>query len=354
MNTLIKRNIALVCALGALTACSQGAPPSEHANAPSNGASGKALASSGKPAAAPTISGNVCDLKLLTASDLVGVLDKPVTGTKPLKGDAQTCFFTTGDDPGAPQLSVGLRAGLGRTSIASFTSGHMDQYSKWELLAGVGDGAVWLPQLHEVQAQQDDVLCDIEPDGLSVTLGNAAAQERLGALCNTIFTRLHLPQSATAANIHTVPGGNVIHAACEKDIASADVAGILTAPVVKQGNTLNPQSCSYHAAAGATVTITLANGDDGKFAWDTSSNPANGQMDSLAGVGERALQGRAGTIVVARKGDLVCSVDVTGTDNSNGSKVITSDRGTALADKLGALCNKVFAAIPATKPSPRG
>lgn len=344
MNTPIKRNIALACALGALAACSQGAPTSENGNAPSNSASGTALASSGEPAAAPTISGNVCDLKLLTAADLVGVLDKPVTGTKPLKGDAQTCFFTTGDDPGAPQLSVGLRGGLGRATIASFTSGHMDQYNKWEPLAGVGDGAVWVPLLHEVQAQQDDVLCDIEPDGLSVTLGNGAAQEKLGALCNTIFTRLHLPQSATAANAHPVSGGNIIQTACEKDIAPADVAGILTASVVKQGSTLNPQSCSYHAAAGATVTITLANGDDGKSAWDTSSNPANGRMDSLAGVGEHALQGRAGTLVVARKGDLVCSVDVTGTDNTNGIQVITADRGTALADKLGALCNKVFAA----------
>ena len=342
MNLLIKRSAALASALSALAACSQGA--STTGNASSNSAPGTAPASSGEPAAAPRISGNVCDLKLLTAADLVGVLDKPVTATKPLAGDAQTCIFTTGAEPGAPQLSVGLRGGLGRATITSYTSGHMDAYSKWEPLAGVGDGAVWVPQLHEVMAQQDDVLCDVRPDGLSVALGNAAAAQKLGALCSTIFARLHLPQAATTASVHPVSGGNIIETACEKDVTPADVAGILTAPVVKRENNLNPQSCAYHAAAGATVTITLASGDDGKSAWDIASNPANnGRMDPLAGVGDSALQGREGTLVVARKGDLFCSVDITGTDNADGMQVITKDRGSALAGKLGALCDKVFA-----------
>jgi hypothetical protein len=342
MNLLIKRSAALASALCALAACSQGA--STTGNASSNSAPGTAPAASGEPAAAPKISGNVCDLKFLAAADIAGVLDKPVSSTKPLAGDAQTCIFTTGAEPGAPQLSVGLRAGLGRASIAAYTSGHMDAYSKWESLAGVGDGAVWVPQLHEVVAQQDDVLCDIQPDGLNVALGSSAAQQKLGALCNTIFARLHLPQSATAESIHPVSSGNIIETACEKDVTPADVGGILTAPVVKQESTINPQSCGYHAVAGATVTISLANGDEGKFAWDIASNPANGRMDPLGGVGDNALQARQGTLVVARKGSLVCSVDVTGTDNANGIQVITRDRGSALANKLGALCNKVFAA----------
>jgi hypothetical protein len=339
MNTLAINKLVFGCALGALAACSQGAGTSGGSTA-SNAGGGP----SGESATTTKISGSVCDLNLLTAADLVGVLDKPVTGTKPLAGDAQTCIFITGAEPGAPQLSVGLRGGMGRVSIASYTSGHMDAYSKWEPLAGVGDGAVWIPQLHEVQAQQDDVLCDIQPDGLSVVLGNAAAQQKLGALCSMIFARLHLPQSATAASVPSVSGGNIVQTACEKDVAAADVAGILTAPLVKQGSTINPQSCAYHAAAGATVTITLANGDEGKFAWDIANNPANGRMDSLGGIGDSALQARGGTLVVARKGGMICTVDVTGTDNANGMQVITKDRGTALADKLGALCNKVFAA----------
>ena len=290
MNMPARHMLVRGCALGflgVLAACSQGAG-TPGGSATSNGAGG----SSGEPAAAPKVSGNACDMKLLTASDLAGVLDKPVTGSKALAGDTQTCIFTTGLEPGAPQLSVGLRAGMGRASIASYTSGHMDAYSKWEPLSGVGDGAVWISQLHEVQAQQDDVLCDIQPDGLSVVLGNAAAQQKLGALCNTIFARLRLPQSAIEESGKLVSGGNVVQAACDKDVAPADIAGIITAPVVKQGSTINPQSCAYHAAAGATVTITLANGDDGKFVWNGANDPANGRMGPLDGVGDSALQAR--------------------------------------------------------------
>ena len=113
---------------------------------------------------------------------------------------------------------------------------------------------------------------------------------------------------------------------------------------VRQGSKVDPQWCGYHAAAGATVTISLASGDEGKFAWDFAANPSNGRMDQLVGVGDSALQGRGGTVIVARKGDLVCSVDLTGTDNADGMTAITPDRGETLANKLGALCAKIFAA----------
>jgi hypothetical protein len=91
------------------------------------------------------------------------------------------------------------------------------------------------------------------------------------------------------------------------------------------------------------VTISLAAGDEGKFAWDVAANPANGRMDAFAGAGDSALQGHGGTVVVARNGPLVCSVDVTGTDNANGMKAVTPARGEELARKLAALCSKVFA-----------
>lgn len=322
-------SIVIASASSLLPACSQYPP----------GATPAAAAS--KPSGAARISGNVCDLKLLSAADVAGVLDQAVTGTKPLTGDAQTCVFSAGTGPGAPHVSIGLRPGLGRATIASFTSGHMNEYSKWQALAGIGDEAVWLPELHEVQAQQADVLCNVKPDIASTAAGHAPAQEKLGALCNTIFARLKLPHVSVAGSSGSQ--GNILEDACEKDTGPADVAGILLAQVVRQSSKLNPQSCSYHAAAGATVTISLANADEGKFAWEYASNPANGRMSQLAGIGDSALQGRGGTQVVARKQDLVCSVDITGTDNADGMTVITPDRGEALAKKLGALCAKVFA-----------
>ncbi len=161
---------ALVCALAACSHSTGDAPT--------------------KPAA--TTQGNVCDRHLLGVADVNGILDAPVTGSKPLPGDAQTCLFITAmDDQGGPNLNVGLRPGLGIATLATFTSGHMNQYATWKPLAGVGDEAVWLPDLHEIQARKGDVLCDVGVlMGISKTLheaGEAAQQKALGALCNKIF-----------------------------------------------------------------------------------------------------------------------------------------------------------------------
>jgi hypothetical protein len=43
-------------------------------------------------AAAP---GNACGRKLLSVSDVGGILQEPITGTAPLEGDPQTCYFVT-------------------------------------------------------------------------------------------------------------------------------------------------------------------------------------------------------------------------------------------------------------------
>jgi hypothetical protein len=333
----------LVGALCLIAACSK-SPSSTGNNATSNSAHAVT------PAAATIPPGTVCDSKLLGADDLGGIFDEPITGTKPLQGDAQTCYFTTARDN---KLRVTLRPGSGIAVIGSFTSGHMDQFAKWQPLAGVGEEAIWKPDLTEVSARNGDVLCEIAPEAGSLFLAKAlkngdemAKQRKFGGLCNTIFARLQLPG---AAAMQTTPigksnGGNVVETACEKNITPADVADIISAPVTKLSG-FGPQSCSYHASAGATVTISLSSGDDGKFAWNTMSNPANtGALSPLAGIGDTALHARGGTLVIARKGDLVCSVDITGTDNADGMQVITKARGEELAKKLGALCGKVFAA----------
>ncbi len=291
---------------------------------------------------------HVCDNGLLTATDFVGILDEPVTGTKPLKGDTQTCYFITAtNDQGGAEVMVSLRGGLGRATIASFTSGHMNEYAQWKPLSGVGEEAIWVPMLHEVQAQQANVLCDVESTQPGKTLrdaGEAAQQQRLGGLCNKVFDALKLPSSGARQQIRSMAGGNIVESACEKDIGPADVADLITASVIKRPG-LAPASCAYHAQAGATVSISLSRGDDGKSMWDLMSNPANvGTTSPLAGLGDAALLSHSGTAVLARKGDLVCSVDITGTDNADGMQVITKARGEELARKLGAVCAKVFAA----------
>ncbi len=174
------RWLAIPVLLCALAACSHGA-----ADAQTSAATKSAAAQ-----------GNVCDRKLLTPADIAGILSAPVIGTKPLQGDPQTCYFVTGkNDYGGGKLRVTLRPGLGVVTIATFTSGKMDAYAKWAPLAGVGDGAVWKPDLHEVSAQKNNVLCEVAPSPMSMSnafahAGEAAQQQRLGALCNKIFANL--------------------------------------------------------------------------------------------------------------------------------------------------------------------
>lgn len=143
--------------------------------------------------------------------------------------------------------------------------------------------------------------------------------------------------------------GNAHLDTCEV-ISAADVAGIIIAPVTgKAGPDLmregasDPAVCVYRAQSGANLTITLGLGGEAEGAWMLATT-YNGTKTPLAGVGEQALYSPEGTVLIARKGDLSCRVDVVGYDNSDAMDSITKDRGARLAGKLGALCNKVFSA----------
>ncbi len=120
------------------------------------------------------------------------------------------------------------------------------------------------------------------------------------------------------------------------------MAGIITAPVTRSSGA-DPASCVYRARSGADITISAARGDAAKGAWSLAKT-YSGTLVPLAGVGDEALWAHEGTILIARKGDLSCRVDVLGYDNADAMDDITKARGEALARKLGALCTKVFAA----------
>lgn len=309
-------------------------------------AAGAAASPASAPSASTPIHGSVCEQNLLSVSDAAGILGIPITGTRPLRNDAQTCYFATAQHKeSGSDLKVSLRPGIGRATIGTYTSGRMNEYVKWEPLAGVGESAVWQPDSHEIEAQSGDVLCNASFEFASELFRAdfPTQQRKLGAVCNKVFAALRLP-TATAASASPAMHGNLLASACDGDIGPADISGLIAAPVEKRSVVTNAQACSYHAQAGATVTIVLASGEDAKFAWDFASNPANGTRESVAGIGDAALAWRSGTDVVARKGSLVCSIDITGTDNVDGMRVITNARGEELAKKLGALCNKVFAA----------
>jgi hypothetical protein len=133
---------------------------------------------------APTVASSVCDRQILKLDDMAGILSAPITGFKPLPGDAQSCEFTTAS---FPAIIVSLRPGLGRTTVDAWTTGKVPLTSS--VLTGVGESAVWQEALHEVIAQQNAVLCDIQvrAGNGDLAMTSSALRAALGALCNRIF-----------------------------------------------------------------------------------------------------------------------------------------------------------------------
>jgi hypothetical protein len=164
--------MAFGCTLCAMAGCSNGAGPPKTGN----------LAK--MTSAAPNVASSVCDRHILKPEDVAGILSSPITGTQPLPGDAQSCEFTTAT---FPAIIVSVRPGLGRTTLDAWASGKMPLDSS--PLAGVGDAAVWQETLHEVIAQKNAVLCDIQVrgGGSDLALNTKGLPTAVGALCNKIF-----------------------------------------------------------------------------------------------------------------------------------------------------------------------
>jgi hypothetical protein len=164
--------IAAVCALGVLAGCSKSPAPAK-AETVARGAGGT-----------PAVAMSVCDRHILTVEDVGGILSVPITGTRPLPGDAQSCEFTTAS---FPAIIVSVRPGLGRTTVDAWATGKMPLDSG--PLIGVGDAAVWQETLHEAIAQKNAILCDIQVrgGGGDLALSGNALPTAVGALCNKIF-----------------------------------------------------------------------------------------------------------------------------------------------------------------------
>lgn len=153
----------------------------------SGAASGNDATAPGSTSGSATVApGNVCDRKLLVAADVAGILSEPVTGTKPLKGDPDTCYFITAtDEQGGPELGVTLRATSGRAAIKSWLDGRMGADAV--PVSGIGESAVWVSELSELNAQKDDRLCVIALGGSAMIQRREDFQKKAGDLCNRIL-----------------------------------------------------------------------------------------------------------------------------------------------------------------------
>jgi hypothetical protein len=145
---------------------------------------GTAAASQGAMnAAASTPASNACDRKLVSSADAAEILGEPVASEKALPGDAQSCVFTTAD---FTTLTISLRPGLGRATVDTWAAGKMPM--PVTNVSGVGERAVWQSTLKEINAEKNNLLCDIGVVGPGHSAG--ATAEKLGALCNKIFAAM--------------------------------------------------------------------------------------------------------------------------------------------------------------------
>ena len=124
----------------------------------------------------------------------------------------------------------------------------------------------------------------------------------------------------------------ITHIDCGKVFSPADVAGILDGQVTISVYPYRDNACHFESADGGTFTLYSGNGFTEQIEWKDGLANRNGDYKALAGVGDQAFY-RKGEFQ-SRKGNYYCAIS--GSGNNPPSE--------ALARKLGALCNKVYAA----------
>lgn len=122
-------------------------------------------------------------------------------------------------------------------------------------------------------------------------------------------------------------------------LKSADVGGLLSAPITHATALAGDgQSCAFLTTGFSAITVSVRPGL-GKAsldAWSTGKMPL--PVRPLSGVGDAAVWQDTLHEVIAQKSDLLCDIQVRGGDDD------IAVAAAALPEKLGALCNRIFAA----------
>jgi hypothetical protein len=136
--------------------------------------------------------------------------------------------------------------------------------------------------------------------------------------------------SATPAAA-SAPVGN----ACDrKIIVAADVAPLFDEPITKEETLAgDAQTCTFTTTGFSLVHISIRPGLGDTSVDLVQSGKTNQTVTPLAGVGERAVWDPLLKEVEATKGNTLCDISFIGPATSK-----------ATSDKVGALCNKIFAA----------
>jgi hypothetical protein len=130
----------------------------------------------------------------------------------------------------------------------------------------------------------------------------------------------------------STPAGN----ACDRKlVTSADAAEILGGPVASEKTLAgDAQSCVFTTANTTTLTISLRPGL-GQVTVDTwAAGKMPMPVTPVSDVGEHAVWQSTLKEIIAEKSNVLCDIEVVGPGHGAG----------ATPEKLGALCNKIFAA----------
>ncbi len=133
---------------------------------------------------------------------------------------------------------------------------------------------------------------------------------------------------------------------CGRVFSPGDVAGLVKAPVTVGQVPGSASWCHFGNDEVADITVRIGSSEDDEAMWDDATVSSNrARFVAFPGVGDQAVF-KAGNRaedpeLASRKGRLYCSVSIDG-GSDNSYKTLS---GEDLAKRLGALCNKAFAAL---------
>ena len=143
--------------------------------------------------------------------------------------------------------------------------------------------------------------------------------------------------SATSARAAQAQGDGddppIRHIDCGKIFSPADVAGILKGHITISVYSMRDNACHFESADGSTFNLYSGDGFTDEIEWKEAVANRNGDFKPLAGVGDQAFY-RGNRELMSKKADYFCAISGSGGNPPS----------EGLASKLGALCNKVFAA----------
>jgi hypothetical protein len=165
--------------------------------------------------------------------------------------------------------------------------------------------------------------------------------------------------TATAATVSDGSGSGAGAVDVCAVVTAADVASLYAGPVTAKtepGLAGESSGCQYIATRfpdAESLSIEVVSGDQAAQFWTGNIPPQGEDSIPLGGIGDRAMRMPGTPDLVSIKGSIFCEAE-TGSANAeiyvglatpNASDNVPDDSATAFAERIGALCNKIFAGL---------